>query len=494
MLDPLNRREEDDYLTRVKAQKELHAPEASAIKEGYIRTRAITRAEKDGISLESAEEIVRQRCTGTLHPDDQIRFHSGDVTVSELLANPMKYDGKPCADPHEPEEGTSRAKFYANTATGKPLINSMLHGRSVYYLTTSPAFTPLDQDEWPAKLGHIGFQELLNSADKPPDWLIEGYIESGSLGCVFGASGSYKTFLTLDMALSVASGKDWHGKPVKQGAVYYFFGEGSRGFGRRVKAWMSHHGINGKIPFHGFNNAVSMNEKNLEDLKLAIDKEQPILVIVDTLNRHFDGNENDTGDMTKFITALDEIGIVTGDTAKIIVHHTGNEHSNRGRGSSALRASMDFEFRTEADGNGVSMTNTKSKDSEMPEPIFFTKTSVSIGLNSNSLIFTTGTRPPTEQKLGSREKELIEILQETPCGLSSDDIWRMLRSTEKGRHIRKSDHTSRLEKLEKNRQIRRDTDDLWYIYSQPPPFTPSEPQHDLFQLPDDHHEMYAILQ
>src|SRR4051812_37793236 len=63
----------------------------------------------------------------------------------------------------------------------------------------------------------------------PPEWLIEGVIESSALGVLYGPPGCGKSFAALDWALSVATGKAWHGREVRQGAVVYVAGEGTTG-------------------------------------------------------------------------------------------------------------------------------------------------------------------------------------------------------------------------------------------------------------------------
>ena len=61
------------------------------------------------------------------------------------------------------------------------------------------------------------------------DWLIDGIIEQPAVGFVFGPSGESKTFVTLDWAFSVAVGRPWHGRAVKQGPAVYVVAEGSSG-------------------------------------------------------------------------------------------------------------------------------------------------------------------------------------------------------------------------------------------------------------------------
>ena len=52
---------------------------------------------------------------------------------------------------------------------------------------------------------------------------------------VFGPSAAKKSFLVYDLACCIATGKDWHGNRVKQGAVLIICGEGHGGLNRRLK-------------------------------------------------------------------------------------------------------------------------------------------------------------------------------------------------------------------------------------------------------------------
>lgn len=57
-------------------------------------------------------------------------------------------------------------------------------------------------------------------------WLIDGVIPSGSINWMVAAPSSFKTFLALDMATCVASGRDWHGRETDRAVVLYVAGEG----------------------------------------------------------------------------------------------------------------------------------------------------------------------------------------------------------------------------------------------------------------------------
>lgn len=57
-------------------------------------------------------------------------------------------------------------------------------------------------------------------------WLIDGVIPAGSINWMVAPPTSFKTFLALDMAASIASGRDWHGRETDTAAVLYLCAEG----------------------------------------------------------------------------------------------------------------------------------------------------------------------------------------------------------------------------------------------------------------------------
>src|SRR5829696_2224813 len=68
---------------------------------------------------------------------------------------------------------------------------------------------------------------------EPPAWLIEGLYVQDGLCQVFGDPASFKSFLALAVACSVATGKPFLGtiEPGKVGDVVYISAEGGRGIG-----------------------------------------------------------------------------------------------------------------------------------------------------------------------------------------------------------------------------------------------------------------------
>jgi hypothetical protein len=58
----------------------------------------------------------------------------------------------------------------------------------------------------------------LSEANNP---LIAGTRDEGALSVIYGESNSGKTFVALDKAMAVATGKPWNGKATKRGLVVY---------------------------------------------------------------------------------------------------------------------------------------------------------------------------------------------------------------------------------------------------------------------------------
>jgi hypothetical protein len=231
------------------------------------------------------------------------------------------------------------------------------------------------------KLQPIG--ELL-AQPSPIDWLVRGVLEKNSLACIFGAPGSGKSFIAVDLAACIAMALSWHGHAVKQGAVVYLAGEGHSGLRRRFLAWSIEHGIDlSHAPLLLSSAAIDLNgarDATIAAIEAACGDVRPSLLIVDTLHRHLKpgADENSSTDMGDLIAAADAIRQRFG-CAVVIVHHSGHAATDRERGSSALRGAMDWSYSVaKGDGGPVIFTCRKSKDFEQPEPMQFELHSIAL--------------------------------------------------------------------------------------------------------------------
>tara|TARA_R110002074_G_scaffold385216_1_gene566225 strand:- start:25 stop:1947 length:1923 start_codon:yes stop_codon:yes gene_type:complete len=215
--------------------------------------------------------------------------------------------------------------------------------------------------------------EVVNNI-KPPNWLVKDIAEYESVISIFGQAKSGKSFVAVDLACSVALGREWHGHKVKQSNVLYLCGEGVRGLGRRIYSWGTlneNQDISDMPLFISNRGSRMLDEKDFILLKDTINKIEEehgeiALIVVDTLQRNFgQGNESSTEDMSTFIERIDELKENYGSTIAI-VHHTGHSNSGRARGSSVIQASVDWEYKVERTGGDdemfVKLSQTLVKD------------------------------------------------------------------------------------------------------------------------------------
>lgn len=222
--------------------------------------------------------------------------------------------------------------------------------------------------------GKFEFDSLASLLQKPKkiDWLIKGYLEAGTLAALFGEPEAMKSFVSLSMGLSIATGLKWHGSPIGQpGSVFYIAGEGHNGISRRLKAWTQHHNITPEnVPFFVSNKAMQVldNSSVLEVVtcieKLKAEHGDPVLIIIDTLNRNFgNGDENSNKDMTTFVSNIDNHIRTRFNCAVLIVHHTPLSDTKRMRGGTALHGATDWEYSLTKSNDGKRIfESAKTKD------------------------------------------------------------------------------------------------------------------------------------
>lgn len=238
-------------------------------------------------------------------------------------------------------------------------------------LEASLAVTPAVEGEAAKKRSRVelvAFKDLQSM--EPPEWSIEGMIPEKSFGYIFGRSNTFKTFVTLDMALSIAFGILWQGRPTKKGKVIYILGEGQGGFADRVRAWQLVRGLLGQdCEFWTIFRSIGFTDKSdVTELVDAVSAAgaDPDWVFVDTVQRNFGAGDPDkTQDMTIFVNAVDAVREHF-DCGIFAVHHAGKDMSQGARNSSVLYASADFEMRTDREegAQSVTLSCTKAKNWE----------------------------------------------------------------------------------------------------------------------------------
>ncbi|NOU41526.1 MAG: AAA family ATPase [Methylotenera sp.] len=211
--------------------------------------------------------------------------------------------------------------------------------------------------------------KMLTAADlynlPPMRWMVRGVLPMEGLAALYGASGSGKSFLTLDLGCAIASGEyEWFGRRIKRSPVTYVCLEGESGLGKRVKAWSLYYDkpVPNKLrfmlqPFDLLSNDVSELAKEVIACGGANG-----LVILDTLNRAASGaDENSSVDMGNLIAASKRLQSLTGGLV-LLVHHTGKDTSKGLRGHSSLYAALDGAIEVIKTDNRSEWNVSKSKD------------------------------------------------------------------------------------------------------------------------------------
>lgn len=228
--------------------------------------------------------------------------------------------------------------------------------------------------------------KLLSGADlcnaPPMRWMVSGVLPQEGLAALYGASGSGKSFLILDIGYAVAGGDyDWFGRRVTQAPVTYVCLEGEAGTGKRVKAWSLHHKKPVPDALRFITQPFNLLSDDVADLAKTViaGGGERGLVILDTLNRAAPGaDENSSVDMGNLIAAAKRLQNLTGGLV-LLVHHTGKDSTKGLRGHSSLYAALDGAIEVTATGSTREWSVAKSKDDVTGDAHPFRLESVSVG-------------------------------------------------------------------------------------------------------------------
>lgn len=246
----------------------------------------------------------------------------------------------------------------------------------------------------------------------PLEPLVGDLLALNTVARVVGPSGTFKSFVLLDMAGHIGTGMKWHGQYVKQGLVVYLVAEGEQGIRKRVRAWEQHYGMRmDNVRF--LPRPVQAMSPEWDVLIAALIRIQPVLVIVDTQARVTLGvEENSNTDMGRVVDRFDQLRTATG-ACVAVVHHTGHvgEH---GRGASAVKGTLQSELMVSRKGDKIPNTiltikSGKQKDEDQDGDFQF-------GLKKISL---DGEAKPDGRPVTSLVLESLDALPEPPLEVGS---------------------------------------------------------------------------
>jgi len=203
----------------------------------------------------------------------------------------------------------------------------------------------------------------------PVEWLLDGILTRHGFAVLYGAPGIGKSFMSIDWALSIAYGQEWHGRAVKQNAVLVIAAEGVGGLGKRVRAWQAHSDQHGDAPFYVLPMAVKLlDQQELDKLIRTIDnfKQEFSLIVIDTVARTLASTGSDENDATAMGQFGEMCGVIQrhADCAVLAVHHSGKDAARGMRGSSSLLGLSDTVLALSSSEGRVTLKMEKMKDAE----------------------------------------------------------------------------------------------------------------------------------
>lgn len=228
----------------------------------------------------------------------------------------------------------------------------------------------------------------------PQQWLVKRIIPDSGVGVIYGDSGTYKSFLTLDLLAHIGNGASWFGHRVTAAPTVYIPFEGQGGIPKRVQAWR-------QATSHMAGRDVSTNIRFITDrmnLREAADRETLVATLnemgwaggvlcIDTLAQAGQGIEENTSEgMGEMIGIFQELQQRLGGVV-LVVHHSGKNASAGMRGWSGLRGALDFALKCWRDDEWSQLDGQfvldKVKDDESGTAYPFTMLRVALGYDAD---------------------------------------------------------------------------------------------------------------
>lgn len=246
-------------------------------------------------------------------------------------------------------------------------------------------------------------------------WLVKGLLVDGGLSALFGPPGTSKTFVALDLALSIAHGRDWFGRKVRSGGVVYVSGEGGGGMRLRMKAWRQEKGahsvntLGDPVPFALVPSSVNLFDDDEGALTLIDDIRTlagqmvtpPRLIVLDTLSRMIgSGDEDKARDINVVVQRAERIQRDTGAHV-LVVHHSGKDRDRGMRGSNALLGAVDAAIEiTRHESGACEGKIAKVKDGGDIEPFRYSLRQSVLGQDEDGEDITSCVIEPTDASPG----------------------------------------------------------------------------------------------
>jgi len=203
---------------------------------------------------------------------------------------------------------------------------------------------PVNRDQ---ALPVVRVGEIKSEGNKSQRWLVEELWGASSVGVIGGAPKCTKTWLGLDMALSVATGTACLGKYTvpEPGPVLVFLAEDALLTVReRIEGMARHRGLDlAQVEIHVITAPVLRLDRDRDRTRLCetVKRVRPRLLVLDPLVRLHGIDENNAGEVAELLAYFRSLQRQF-DLSVVLVHHTRKNAAGGVAAGQGLRGSGDI--------------------------------------------------------------------------------------------------------------------------------------------------------
>lgn len=207
--------------------------------------------------------------------------------------------------------------------------------------------------------------------------VVQGLFFKNTLTWVAGSSGTFKSFVTADLAFRYGQEDlDYHGKRMTSGRSLLIIAEGAAAYASRKVAWEKHHQREVKnVSIYPFPLQLGDTLKEMPALVSYLREEaeagRPFdLVLFDTQAMCTVGVDENTSEMNLVINMLHQVREVNG-ACVMIVHHFGKSKTAGMRGSSMIYAAADTVcvLKRKEDATEVTLSTAQADEGKQKDAI-----------------------------------------------------------------------------------------------------------------------------